>query len=558
MNMVTKIINLSMIAAGRMMKDKFDKITLDPKKINEKILLEIINSSKESEFGQKYDFSNINSINLYQKKVPLSKYSDYKNYIERMINGEENILVSNKVEFFGRTSGTTGSQKYIPFTKKGRGIVAPYMVLLTQRVAYESLKEKWCYEKGLSLMDMRVSSKTESGVPISSGTSGGMRSIKRLIPYMWTSPIEVMEIKDKETSMYLHLLFALAYKNLMYINATFISSILDLFRLLEENYDDLLNDLENGTISKKIKLDDNVRETLNSYLKENKDRAREIREEFKIGTQGIVKRIWPNLYYIGSVSGASFSIYDNAVRFYIEDIPIYSNVYAATEGCIGINMNIDKYSYIAIPDTAFLEFIPVENSNESQPLTKLIDELEVNHAYEVVISNFSGLYRYRIGDVIKVVGYYNQSPEIVFLYRKNQLLNMVSEKTSEDHVIQAIKNTDKELKLNIVDYSTRADNSTSPGRYVFYLETKDNIKNIDKLLIEKTLDENLKKSNQAYGRHRDYNSLRTLKVFFLNRGTFRIIKEYLIKKGTSKNQVKIPRVITNCELLEILKQNINY
>ncbi len=55
--------------------------------------------------------------------------------------------------------------------------------------------------------------------------------------------------------------------------------------------------------------------------------------------------------------------------------------------------------------------------------------------YDVIVTNYAGLYRYRLGDVIKVVDYYNNSPEIEFLYRKNQVINMVSEKTTEEHLI---------------------------------------------------------------------------------------------------------------------------
>ena len=88
-------------------------------------------------------------------------------------------------------------------------------------------------------------------------------------------PIEVMEIKDRETSLYLHLLFALKEKNLMYISAVFISSILDLLRFLEDNYKKLIKDIRTGSINYSVKID--------SKVKENCIRCNYITNIFSIG-----------------------------------------------------------------------------------------------------------------------------------------------------------------------------------------------------------------------------------------------------------------------------------
>ena len=74
--------------------------------------------------------------------------------------------------------------------------------------------------------------------------------------------------------------------------------------------------------------------------------------------------------------------------------------------------------------------------------------------------------------------------------------------------------------------------------------------------IENTLDKELQKANLAYGRFRKNNRLACLSINVVRRNTFDIIKRYLISKGVSKSQIKIPRVITNKkDILNILNDN---
>ena len=469
-----------------------------------------------------------------------------------MANGETNILVSDPIEYFGHTSGTTGKQKLIPVTKKSRVIASKYMALLTPKYSYDNFKDTFTFGKGLMIADIVTTTYTKSGIPIRSATSGGMEGIKKLLPLMYTSPIEVLKITDKEVSQYLHLLFALKEKNLMYISSSFISNILDLLRCLENNYSSLIYDIQKGSITPKLKLDSQTRKTLNNMLEPDASRADFLKNEFKKGAKGICRRIWPKLAYIATVTGANFSIYDDKVNYYTDSLPIYSPAYAATEAMIGINPYASKISYVVIPDTVFYEFIPVREYDKPSPKTYCINELKINECYEIVITNYAGLYRYRLGDVIKVVGFYNNSPEIEFLYRRNQLLNMVSEKTTEEHLTNSIKSTVAKLNLNLVDYTAIADNSISPGRYVFYMELKNSPSKGLISSIENTLDDELKKCNLAYGRFRNSHRLAPIKVVPLNDGSFVKLKEFLYSKGVSKSQIKVPRVITTNENLKKL------
>ncbi|MBD7910800.1 GH3 auxin-responsive promoter family protein [Clostridium cibarium] len=556
MSMISKMLYRTTIFAGGLLEKSFNKKTKDPLRVNEHVLKKILKMNAKSEIGLKYDFDHINSVEHFKKKVPLSQYEDYDNYIERMAKGEKNILICDDVKYFGHTSGTTGKQKLIPCTKKSRLVAAKYMALLITRFSYNNFKESWNYGKGLMISDMVMTTYSKGGIPICSATSGGMNGISEILPYLYTSPVEVMEIKDKEDSIYLHLLFALEEVKLLYISGVFISNVLDLFRILEEKHEDLVKDIRRGYINKKLNLDEFTRKKINKYLSSNASRADKLEEEFNKGFKGISKRIWPSLTYITTVTGANFSIYDDKVNYYTDSLPIYSPAYGATEAMIGINPYSDKIRYVILPDTAFYEFIPLNECEKKQIETLCLNEVKKEEKYEILVTNYAGLYRYRIGDVVKVIGFYNNSPEIEFLYRKNQVLNMVAEKTNEEHITNAIRNTVKKMNLSLVDYTTKPDNSITPGRYIFYFELKDIISDSKKRLLQEVLDKEIRASNLAYDRARNNKRLGIVKIMLLKPNTFKLMKESLISKGISKNQIKIPRVVTNKEyLLKILSEN---
>ncbi|OPJ58314.1 GH3 auxin-responsive promoter family protein [Clostridium oryzae] len=554
MSIISRMLYGSTIFGGAVVKRKLDRYTRNCRIINEKVLFKILRENSKSEIGLKHDFKSIKTVEEYKRRLPITEYKDYEDYIKRMAMGEKNILISEDVAYFGHTSGTTGKQKLIPVTKSNRRRNSKYMALLLNKFCYDNFKKDWNYGRGLMIADIVTTTYSKGGIPICSATSGGMKGIKPLLPYLYTSPIEVMEIEDRKTALYLHLLFGLKDNKLMYISGVFISSVLDLLRTLEERHKDLVEDIRKGRINSQINIGETKRQSLNKLLTPDAARADELEAEFVKGFKGIVRRVWPSLVYIATVTGANFSIYDEKVNYYTDSIPIYSAAYGATEAMVGINPYVDKIRYVITPDTAFYEFIPVEGSETGKVLR--LDEVKLGGKYEIVVTSYIGLYRYKIGDVVRVVGFYNSCPEIEFLYRKKQILNMVAEKTTEDHITSAITKTIKQLNLNLVDYTSQPDISVTPGRYVFYFEFRDSLYEYDVRRFEKVLDEEIKTSNPAYGRARNGNKLARIKVVLLKPNTFNLIKDALLTGGISKNQVKIPRVITDNEkILNIINKN---
>jgi hypothetical protein len=465
-----------------------------------------------------------------------------------MAKGEKDVLLAQPILYFGITSGTTGEQKLIPATKTSLKAASGYMAVLSQRLMYKYFKKDYSYGRGMALTDMLPAGKTEGGIPVCSATSGGMKSIRRFIPLFWTSPEEVMELHDRDNFLYLNLLFGLRERRLMYISGVFISSVLDMFRFLEEHWRGLAEDIRRGKISTPNRLDDRVRNYLMRGIGPDSGRADELSREFAAGMEGIAKRIWPKLLCLLTVTGGSFSVYDSKVDYYTGGLPIYSPLYAATEAMVGINPCVDKRSYVLTPDTAYFEFIPISNINDVNPSTAELNQLVIGQDYEVVTTTYTGLYRYRLGDVVRVEGYYNASPKLKFLYRKNQLLNIAAEKTTEQHVSGAMERTFKALGYSLVDYTSLADTSISPGRYVFFVELKGAGERFSIDEVGRAVEKELCTANPAYGRIRSKGKLGMSKTVVVSDGTFRRYKDGIImKRSISRSQLKVPRVLKESE-----------
>ena len=98
---------------------RFEQITMTPMEVQKKLLLDLLQEHKGTEYGRKYGFADIHSIEEYRQRVPLTEYSDYVSYIDRMTeNCEENLISAQKPIWYNKTSGTAGAPKKIPYSQK--------------------------------------------------------------------------------------------------------------------------------------------------------------------------------------------------------------------------------------------------------------------------------------------------------------------------------------------------------------------------------------------------------------------------------------------------------
>ena len=242
----------------------------------------------------------------------------------------------------------------------------------------------------------------------------------------------------------------------------------------------------------------------------------------------------------------SLSFYAKKLRRYIgDDIPMHYLGYTATEAFMAVPLEFNSYDYVILPQNGFYEFRPIDQEGYDNLLT--IKDLEVGKEYEIILTNMSGFYRYRIEDVIKVTGYYNQSPKITFCYRLNQIANISGEKVSSlafDEMVANLSETTGDLYIG---YSIYADRSTSPGHYKLFLELAEDISDEKKATYNALFEEMLCKGNVSVEPLIKSGALGHPEVLFLKKGTYDDYREVLRSRGANLNQVKPIKVIDNDE-----------
>ncbi len=580
MAILERAIKMGAIAAADSSRRQFEADVDMAGQVNRELLQQILQLNQNSDYGQRFRFDRIDTREAVKEALPLTTYDDYQLYIERIAAGETNVLTSEPVKHFSLTSGTTGKQKMIPMTARADRIISEHMSLLSHGILFDSIPASRNLNRGLNIMKavtaprplkQAADASDDAGIPFEDRrrvrldghpaeparlcpASGDVRPVKHISPYLWTSPPEVLQVSNQQDANYLHLLFALAERDLMYICSPFSSIVADLFQLLEQAWPQLVDNLASGRIDIKGGLDVAVKESLERKLGNNPERARELETELAKGCQNITRRIWPHLLYVNCVTGGSFSIYTQLLKHYIDGVPIYSGIYSATEAMVGISLWPEEHTYVVTPRTAYHEFIPLGQINETRPDVLDLDQLARGESYEVVITNCAGLYRYRLGDIVKVVDYYKESPVIEFLYRRGQLIDLVGEKTSEQVVSSTVIQVLRHLDTELVDFTTMVDYESYPCRYIFYVE----IRHSDRDRIgggDTLLEEALCRVNPRYQAIRNADNLGQLGLRVVQPGTFNKLKKILIGRGASANQVQVPRVIRDSEISSLLSAN---
>lgn len=174
---------------------------------------------------------------------------------------------------------------------------------------------------------------------------------------------------------------------------------------------------------------------------------------------------------------------------------------------------------------------------------------------------FAGLYRYRVGDVLRVAGFKNKAPQFTFICRKNVVLSIDSDKTDEVELQNAVKNAVNHLvpfDAAVAEYTSYADTSSIPGHYVLFWELSLNGSTpIPPSVFEDcclTIEESL---NSVYrqGRVSD-KSIGPLEIKIVEPGTFDKLMDYAISLGASINQYKTPRCVKFAPIVELLNSRV--
>ncbi|XP_002891297.2 4-substituted benzoates-glutamate ligase GH3.12 isoform X1 [Arabidopsis lyrata subsp. lyrata] len=384
----------------------------------------------------------------------------------------------------------------------------------------------------------------------------------------FTSPDEVTLCQEHKQAMYCHLLCGLVQRNeVVSLASAFASSLVGAITFLENYWKEICSNIRSGHVSEWIS-DLSCRDSVSIILGgPNSELAELIEEECnKNSWEGIITRLWPRTKFIQTIVTGQNAQYIPILEFYSNKLPLISTAYGSSETIFGVNVNPfckpEDVSYTFMPTMSYFEFLLADEGNNGE-IVDLVN-VKLGSYYEPLVTNYSGLHRYRMGDILQVTGFYNSAPQFRFVHRKSAVLSVNVEMTTEEDILKALNHAKLVLKpsdLILMGFTCYADISTHPGHYVFYWELKaTNINDTVKLDKNMLVDCCCVMEESFCALYREFRkkngSIGALEIRVVAQGTFDSLMEFFISQGASVSQYKPPICINSSEALAVLEKSV--
>jgi hypothetical protein len=526
---------------------------------NRSTLQAILRRNARTEFGRRHDFAAIlrdrDVEGAWRRAVPVAGYAEFRDAIGRIADGAEDVLFAGRPRLFVSTSGTTGDPKLFPMTSRQQNEALRCIALLTPGARAHCVPGLGFRQPTATLLvASRGGQYTGAGIPVGNPSGAGLRRVLRVFaPPFWVFPPAVLEVADYPTALYLHALFALRAADLGCIEAIFASHVVSWMGLIGSRAPELLSDIAAGGASPSLSLTRAERDSLRPYLLPDPARAAAVERALGADQQGLMSRLWPGLKVISAVQSGAFAVSTPRLRMLAGAGPaFYTTCFGATEGMVGMNLWLDRPEQYALAlGAAHFEFLPVGDGDAPAADCVGFDDLPAGRSFEVVLTTHAGLYRYRLGDVVRIAGREGSTPVFEFDHRRGNVVDLVGEKTTEQHLRRAIRRLPQRAtgdNPRLVDYALAPDTDVVPYRYVIYAELDSprpppaaELRTLAGQLDEAFGDENpgYRTLARANGR------LAGLSLRLVRPGTFDALlqQQRAAHAAVNANQVKVPRVL---------------
>ena len=506
MDFLTKTI--SPIFSARQRKIKlFGKQSVD---IQGRQLKFLLKTAKNTVLGKKYGFSDISSYNIFRERVPVSDYDDLCPLIERMINGEKDILWSSAVRWFAKSSGTTNARsKFIPVTNEilknchyqgGFDTIALYL--------HNNPQTRFFSKKGLILGGCHSPS------PLNTKTHCGDLSavlLQNLNPL-----VNLVRVPRKEI-------------------------------ILMDEWEAKIKAIVETTLNKDVVSLSGIPSWMLVLIKAIMKKA----------GKETLNEVWPNLevFFHG---GVGFGPYRTQYEKLIPSEKMhYMETYNASEGFFGIQDDPTDSSMLLMLDYGiFYEFIPMaEPANSDNPTVIPLEEVKTGENYAMVITTSGGLWRYRIGDTVRFTSLFPH--KFIITGRTKFFINAFGEELMVDNAEKGLRKACEETGAAIKAYTAAPlfllDSDKGKGRHQWMIEFEKPPASTEH--FAKCLDEELQQLNSDYEakRYKEI-SLQIPEIIIARENLF---LDWMKKHNKFGGQHKMPGLSNNRDIInELIGMNI--
>ncbi|HUU92229.1 MAG TPA: GH3 auxin-responsive promoter family protein [Phycisphaerae bacterium] len=414
------------------------------------LLARLLADAAETDFGRDHGLQPVRTVEDLRKAMPVAGYERAEPYIDRVARGETGALfpAGTRIHMFAMTSGTTGTPKRIPVTDTVlRDCRYGWHVWGTRALDdhFDAFGAKIL--QIASRMDEEI---TPGGIP--AGAMSGLicqvqsPTIRRL----YVMPPEAAFAEDTQTKYYLACRLGLMSRRVLPVTAN-PSTLLGLARAMDAHKDALLRDLSDGVLSLDLALDEEKRRAIEARLKPMPDRARELEAGVRDTGHLYPKDAW-ELPLIGTWKGGTLCLYLRELPRYWGDAPVRDIGLLASEGRFSIPLRTDGSAGVLEATATFYEFVPEDEIDRADPQALLAHEVEVGRRYFLILTTAGGLFRYNIGDLVRVTDRMGPAPVIEFLNKGEHVANLTGEKLTEHQVTTAVNESVAHLGLDVCNY----------------------------------------------------------------------------------------------------------
>lgn len=497
------ILSTTISQLARMRLWRIEAWVQNPIASQREVLQDLVTSAQYTEFGRKYQFSSLFSTREFKKAVPIHEYDDLKPYIQRMMDGEDNILWNTPIRWYAKSSGTTSDKsKFIP-------------------ISDESLED--CHYKGAKdtltmYYNFNPNSELLTGKGLVIGGSHTINQLNEAVNFgdlsavlLQNSPVWGQWIRTPELAV-----------------------------ALMDEWETKIEKLAESTINENVTSISGV-PTWTLVL---------FKRILEITGKKTMSEVWPSLeLYIHG--GVSFVPYREQFRKIIGKDIFYIDSYNASEGFFAAQDKPGEDGMLLYLDHGiFLEFMPIEEYGKEDPQTIGLKDVELGKNYALVISTNGGLWRYLLGDTIQFTTLFPFRIKIAG--RIKHFINAFGEEVMVDNTDRAISVAGEKTGAIANDYTAAPVyfSDEGNGAHEWLIEFEKDPENLDAFADE--LDKALQSINSDYEAKRYKNiALRKPVIHALPKGTF---IEWLKSKGKLGGQHKVPRLSNERTLLEEILQ----
>lgn len=495
-----KITSLKALLAkpfAKHIQKKVNKWAGNPLATQQKVFETLISSATSTVFGQDHDFISINSHEDFVKRVPIRDYEALRPYVDRVVQGEDNVLWKGKPIYFAKTSGTTSGAKYIPITK-------------------ESMPSHTEAARNAILMYV--------------AQTGNTSFVNGKMIFLQGSP--VLEEKN-----------GIKLGRLSGIVAHYVPKYLQKNRMPSwetnciEDWETKVEAIVDETLNEDMTIISGIPSWVQMYFERLQQRTNK-----KIGD--IFSNF--NLFIYGGVNYEPYRAkFENLIGRKVDSIELYP----ASEGFFAFqDKQNEKGMLLQLNSGIFYEFVKAEEFFNDNPKRITLKDVELGVNYVMIISTNAGLWAYNIGDTVEFTSL--KPYRVIVSGRIKHYISAFGEHVIAKEVEQALQEaTNNDTAVLVSEFTVAPQINPSEGLpyHEWFIEFENEGKNLE--MLAKHIDSSLQNQNSYYKDLIQGKVLQPLKITTVKHGGF---KAYMKSVGKLGGQNKIPRLSNDRKIADTL------